>query len=49
MQTFRLTILCLALWLAGTDCRAASAKSQSPSVTEKARISSSPMEANSST
>ena len=35
MQTFRLTILCLALWLAGTDCCAASAKSQSPSVTVK--------------
>jgi hypothetical protein len=35
MQTFRLTILCLALWLAGTDCRAASAKSLSPFVTAK--------------
>ena len=35
MQTFRLTILCLALWLAGTDCCAASAKSLSPFVTAK--------------
>ena len=35
MQTFRLTILCLALWLAGTDCRTASAKSLSPFVTAK--------------